>query len=65
MWAEIKRAPNRMMAEMWKDYFEGEGIPSHILPEDGPGQGLRERVPYRVYVPTAKLKVAQESMRKL
>lgn len=65
MWAEVKRAPNRMMAEMWKDYFEGEGIPSHILPEDAVDLGLRETCPYRVYVPTAKVKVAQESLRKL
>ncbi|MBI4298046.1 MAG: hypothetical protein HY676_05915 [Chloroflexi bacterium] len=65
MWAEIKRAPNRMLAEMWKQYFEGEGIPSLILPEDGVAQGLRERCPYRVFVPWAKVKVAEEALRKL
>ncbi len=65
MWFEIKRAPNKMAAQMWKDYFEGEGIPSLILPEEGVAQGMRERCPYRVFVPRAKVKVAEESLRKM
>jgi len=24
-----------MLAEMWKDFFEGEGIPSRLMPESG------------------------------
>lgn len=64
MWAEIKRAPNLMLAEMWKEYFQGEGIPSLILPQTL-GPGPRERAAYRVLVPKAKVKIAQEALRKL
>jgi len=64
MWAEIKRAPNLMIAEMWKDLFDGEGIVGHILPDPG-YEGAGELRPYRVYVPREKLHVAQEVLRKI
>ena len=33
MWVEFKDAPNLMLAEMWKEVLEGEGLPTRILPE--------------------------------
>ena len=35
MWVEIKKAPNLIMAEMWQELFEGEGIPTRLMPESG------------------------------
>ena len=32
MWVEYRTAPNLMMAEMWKDVLEGDGLPTKILP---------------------------------
>ncbi len=53
-----------MMAEMWKEYFEGEGIPSRILPEKGLPIG-QETAAYKVYIPEDKKHVAEEVLRKL
>ena len=39
-----------MIAEMWKNMLEGEGLPTKILPE-GDIRSWGERVPYRVMVP--------------
>ena len=33
MWVEYKKAPNLMIAEMWKDVLEGDGLPTNLLPE--------------------------------
>ena len=64
MWVEIKKAKNLMMAEMWKELFEGEGIPTRILPESGEAPG-RELAVYRVLVPEDKKHVIEEVLRKL
>ena len=64
MWVEIKQAKNLMIAEMWKDLFEGEGIPTRILPVSGEAPG-RELVAYRVLVPEDKKHVIEEVLRKL
>ena len=64
MWAEVKTAPNKMMAVMWKDLFEGEGIPSHILPADGT-LSIEEMVDYKVYVPSDKAHIIDEILRKI
>ncbi len=53
-----------MMAEMWKELFEGEGIPTHILPASGETPG-RELVTYRVLVPEDKKHIIEEVLRKL
>ncbi len=63
MWVEIKKAPRLMIAEMWKELFEGEGIPTRILPDAAPGAG--ESAAYRVLVPQDKAHVVQEVLRKL
>jgi hypothetical protein len=64
MWIEVKKAPNLMLAEMWKECFEGEGIPTRIMPVSGLpiGQELTE---YSILVPKDKEHVIKEVMRKL
>ena len=64
MWVEVKKAPNLMVAEMWKELFEGEGVPTRILPEadKSPGQELAA---YSILVPEDKKHVVQEVLRKL
>jgi hypothetical protein len=64
MWVQIKSAPNKMIAEMWKDFFEGEGIPIRILP-DSEKLEYKERVPYKIYVSQERLHVVEEVLRKL
>lgn len=63
MWVQVKTAPTLMMAEMWKEFFEGEGVPTRILPDpDSPGEG--ESAQYRVLIPEEKDHVIQEILRK-
>jgi len=64
MWVEIKQAKNLMMAEMWKELFEGEGIPTRILTASGEPMG-QELAAYRVLVPQDKQQVIEEVLRKL
>lgn len=64
MWVEFKKAPNLMMAEMWKEVLEGEGLPARILPE-GDILDWAERAPFNVLVPKGKEHVAEEILRKL
>jgi hypothetical protein len=64
MWVEIKKAPNLMMAEMWKEFFEGEGVPTRIMPESGLPMGQEEAI-YRILVPEDKQHVTEEVLRKL
>ena len=64
MWVEVKRAPNLVLAEMSKEAFEGEGIPTQIVPVEGlpAGQVLTA---YSVLVPADKEHVIREVLRKL
>lgn len=64
MWVEIKQAPNLMMAEMWKELFEGEGVPARILPVSGMPVG-QEFAAYSILVPRDKEHVIKEVLRKL
>lgn len=63
MWVQVKSAPNLIIAEMWKEFFEGEGIPTRILPE--PGRLPSELASYRVLVSQEKVHVIEEVLRKL
>jgi len=63
MWVQIKSASNLIMAEMWKEFFEGEGIPTRILVEDN-STGRKETAAYRVLVPQEKEHVIEEILRK-
>jgi hypothetical protein len=64
MWVEIKRAQNLMVAEMWKELFEGEGIPTLILPVSGLPIG-QEFAEYSVLIPSDKEHVIKDILRKL
>jgi len=68
MWTEIKKTKNLMIAETWKELFEGEGIPTLILPaEDKPMGTLLAAYHVYVpeYVPEDKKHVIEEILRKL
>ncbi len=64
MWIEVKKAQNLMVAEMWKELFEGEGIPTRLLPASDEPMGQESAV-YRVLVPEDKKHVIEEVLRKL
>lgn len=64
MWTEVKDAQNLVLAEMWKELFEGEGIPTRILPASGNPVG-QEATTYRILVPQDKEHIIQEVLRKL
>ena len=62
MWTEVRIAPNLIVAEMWKELLEAEGIPTRLLPES-PAAG--ERASYRVLVPELKKHLIEEILRKV
>jgi hypothetical protein len=65
MWVEVKKAKTLALAEMWKECFEGEGVPARIMPAAGGlpiGQELAE---YSVMVPKDKEHVVKDILRKL
>ena len=64
MWVEIKQAKSLMVAEMWQELFEGEGIPTHIRPVSGRVRD-RETALYAILVPKDKQHLITEVMRKL
>ena len=64
MWVQIKSAPNKMIAEMWKELFEGEGIPTRLLPLPD-NSGCIEAATYRVLIPQEKQHVVEEILRKV
>jgi len=45
MWTEIARAPNLMVAELWKELFDGEGVTAMIAPVGDDWVGVSERQP--------------------
>jgi len=63
MWVQVKSAPNLMLADMWKDFFEGEGIPARILPDIDKGKGRSSG--YRILVSQERVHVVEEVLRKL
>jgi hypothetical protein len=64
MWVEVKKTKTLVMAEMWKECFEGEGIPARIMPREGFPAG-REIDDYSVLVPQDKEHVIKDILRKL
>ncbi len=64
MWVEIKKAENLKSAKKWKELFENEGIPTHLLPAGKEPMG-QESATYRVLVPADKKHVIEEILRKL
>jgi len=64
MWVKVKSAQNLIIAEMWKEFFEGEGIPARLLPNPEK-PGTRELSGYDVYVSQEKVHVVNEVLRKV
>jgi hypothetical protein len=64
MWVQVVTAPNLMIAEMWKEFFEGEGIPTLILP-DKEKAGVGELASYRIFVSQERVHVVEEILRRL
>ena len=64
MWVEVKKAQTLTIAEMWKECFEGEGIPTRIIPQEGLPIG-QEVAPYSILVPQDKEHVIKDILRKL
>ena len=64
MWVDYRKAPNLMVAQMWRDVLEGDGLPAKIVPE-GDILTWSERGPFRVLVPRGREHVADEILRKL
>lgn len=63
MWVQIKTASSLMIAEMWKEFFEGEGVPTRIL-IDPDSHTVGESAKYRVLIPEEKDHVVEEILRK-
>tara|TARA_Y100000590_G_scaffold470377_1_gene664279 strand:- start:712 stop:873 length:162 start_codon:yes stop_codon:yes gene_type:complete len=53
-----------MMAEMWKDVLEGDGLPTKIIPK-GDILSWGERVVFKIMVPKGREHVADEILRKI
>ena len=64
MWIDYRKVPNLMVAEMWKNVLESEGLPTKILPIDDILL-WSERISFRIYVPKGREHVADEILRKL
>jgi hypothetical protein len=64
MWVEVKKAQSLAIAEMWKECFEGEGVPARIMPQEGLPIG-QELAAYSVLVPQDKEHVIKDILRKL
>ena len=64
MWVDYMKAPNLIIAEMWKEILEAEGLPTKLLPE-GDILDWAEGVPFRIMVPRGREHVADEIIRKL
>jgi hypothetical protein len=64
MWVDFMKAPNLMVAEMWKEVIEAEGLPVRLLPE-GDILDWSERSTFRIMVPRGREHVAEEIVRKL
>jgi hypothetical protein len=64
MWVEVKKASSLAIAEMWKECFEGEGIPTRIMPASGLPTG-QELATYSILVPKDKEHVIKDILRKL
>ena len=63
MWVQVKSAPNLIIADMWKEFFEGEGIPARVLPDtDDSADGFSS---YRILVSQERVHVVEEVLRKL
>jgi hypothetical protein len=62
MWAYFRTAPNRIIAEMWLEWLQAEGIPSRMVPVEGTAH-LGDRASFWIVIPKGKEQVVAESLR--
>ena len=62
MWKLFRRVPNILLAEMWKELLEAEGIPVRLVPDP---ESQASPTAKKVYVPDSKWYVVEEVLRKL
>ena len=64
LWTEFKSTRHLSIAQMWKEYFEGEGIPSRILPD--PIKAVKGKATtYRVLIPSDKEHIIEEVLKRI
>jgi hypothetical protein len=64
MWVEANKANSLAIAEMWKELYEGEGIPARIRSAAGQPRD-KEIAVYSILVPQDKLHLLSEVKKKL
>jgi len=64
LWTEFKTTRYLSIAQMWKEYFEGEGIPSRILP-DPIKAAEGKAVSYHVLIPSDKEHIIEEVLKRI
>ena len=64
MWVPIKKVNSQIVAEMWKDALEAEGLPCRILPEQEISK-WSETGSFVLYLPKGREHVGEEIVRKL
>ena len=65
MWVEMFQTPNLVVAELWKELFDGEAVIGLVVPATEDWVAVGEAAPRRVMVPVSKKHVAEEVLRKL
>ncbi|MBI2848838.1 MAG: hypothetical protein HYX88_01730 [Chloroflexi bacterium] len=61
MWTYFRTASNLVVAEMWKELLEGEGISCRLVVTESDYRG--ELATYRILIPTGKEQVVEEVLR--
>lgn len=62
MWAYIRKVPNLIVGEMWRELLEAEGLPAKlILPQDRTVRAIYS--PYYLVVAREKEQVADDALR--
>tara|TARA_B100000029_G_scaffold482524_1_gene532716 strand:+ start:39712 stop:39906 length:195 start_codon:yes stop_codon:yes gene_type:complete len=64
VWVDYKIASNLILAQMWKDLFESEGLPTRLMPEIGINE-WNFMTSFRILVPKGREHVADEILRKI
>ena len=64
MWVDYKIASNLFLAQIWKDLFESEGLPTRLIPENGINE-WRVMTSFRILVPKGREHVADEILMKI
>jgi len=64
MWAEFLHAPNRYIAETWRELLFAEGVAVRLVTD--PARAAEgDFAPVLLYVPDSKTHVAREILRKV